>query len=270
MAMIKDISQRTFLRPLIKFGFLSCDPAATLPSLIHNVHRPTCLIHAHHNSRGPQKPFHNQIRLAHNLGNRYKILEDRIRPESVRKELQAEATSRAADQTTAPPISDEELKSSDLEMETMNRGGSKSILRPKPRIFKGVMIPIKPPPPASDDCCMSSCTVCVYDLYATALEEYDEAQAKARDELSAKHIPPEEWPMDVLTEADRKRRQEEIDKSEGGVDAGRRFGVTGDTERERQMAVIIGAFVKFEQSLKEKRKAERLRENGGPPTNTSV
>jgi hypothetical protein len=113
---------------------------------------------------------------------------------------------------------------------------------------------------------MSSCTVCVYDLYATALEEYDEAQAKAREELTAKKIPSEEWPMDVLTSADRKRRQQEIEKqqrAEGGVDAGRRFGVTGESERERQMAVIIGAFVKFEQSLKEKRKAERLREAGG-------
>jgi hypothetical protein len=151
--MIKDISQRTFLRPLIEFRVLSCEPAATLSpsSLLHNVqHRQTCLIHAHHHPRIPPKPFHNQVRLAHNLGNRYRILEDRIRPESVRKELEAEAGSHA---TTAPPRSgtpDEGLKSSEWEMETMNRGGSKSILRPKPRMFKGVLIPIKPPPPASD------------------------------------------------------------------------------------------------------------------------
>ncbi|KAG8810846.1 hypothetical protein FRC17_002735 [Serendipita sp. 399] len=142
-------------------------------------------------------------------------------------------------------------------MEEMNLGGSKSILRPKPRLFKGVLIPIKPPPPASD--------VCVYDLYATALEEYEEALSKARSELTSKGIPSLEWPIDVLTEKDREKRLEadqQRQRSEGGVDAGRRLGVTGDSERERQMAVIIGAFVKFEQSLREKRKAEKAQAGG--------
>jgi Oxidoreductase-like protein, N-terminal len=109
---------------------------------------------------------------------------------------------------------------------------------------------------------MSSCTVCVYDLYATALEDYEEALTQARSELSARSIPPEEWPTEVLTEADRKKREEEqraIQASEGGVEAGRRIGITGESDHDRQMAVIIGAFVKFEQALKEKRKAEKAR-----------
>lgn len=103
---------------------------------------------------------------------------------------------------------------------------------------------------------MSSCTVCVYDLYATALEDYDEALADARFQLSARSIPSVEWPTEVLTENDRKER-EAMRKVEGGVDAGRRIGITGESDHDRQMAVIIGAFVKFEQALKEKRKGER-------------
>jgi len=107
---------------------------------------------------------------------------------------------------------------------------------------------------------MSSCTVCVYDLYATALEEYEEALTHARSELSTRSIPSSEWPVEVLTESDRRKRREdqgEREASEGGVDAGRRIGITGESERERQMAVVIGAFVKFEQALKEKRKREK-------------
>ena len=109
---------------------------------------------------------------------------------------------------------------------------------------------------------MSSCAVCVYDLYATALEDYEETLTQARSQLFAQSIPPEEWPTEVLSEADRKKREEEqraIQASEGGVEAGRRIGITGESDHERQMAVIIGAFVKFEQVLKEKRKAEKAR-----------
>ena len=103
---------------------------------------------------------------------------------------------------------------------------------------------------------MSSCTVCVYDLYATALEDYDDALNTARSELSARGIPTEEWPTEVLTEKARKER-EKSRMVEGGVDAGRRMGIIGESDNDRQMAVIIGAFVKFEQALKERRRAEK-------------
>jgi hypothetical protein len=103
---------------------------------------------------------------------------------------------------------------------------------------------------------MSSCAVCVYDLYATALEDYQDDLVRARKDLTVKGVPVSEWPLDVLTEDDRTKRLEQRQKHEveGGVDVGRSFGVTGDS----QMAVIIGAFVKFEQSLREKRRAEKM------------
>ena len=118
---------------------------------------------------------------------------------------------------------------------------------------------------------MSSCTVCVYDLYATALEDYQESQERARSELSAKGIPQSDWPTDVLTDADRKQRllEEREQTSEGGLDAGRRMGVTGESEHEKQMAVIIGAFVKFEQSLREKRRTEKVQTQTNPTTGVS-
>ncbi len=113
---------------------------------------------------------------------------------------------------------------------------------------------------AITECCMSSCAVCVYDLYATALEDYQDDLVRARNDLTAKGVPVPEWPLDVLTEDDRMKRLEQRQKHEveGGVDAGRRIGVTGESEHDRQMAVIIGAFVKFEQSLREKRRAEKM------------
>lgn len=106
---------------------------------------------------------------------------------------------------------------------------------------------------------MSSCTVCVYDLYAQALEDYDDGLSEAREKLIAKGISPDEWPTEILTGSDREKRlEEERRRSEGGMDAGRRMGVVGDSERERQMAVVIGAFVKFEQEMREKRRREKL------------
>jgi len=193
---------------------------------------------------------HHQLRCSHNLSNRYKTLEAKIRPSEVQRRVAADSKP----QQVAP-----EIEAQAPEMEKLHKGGSKSVLRPKPRSLKGVLIPIKPPPPASDECCMSSCTVCVYDLYATALEDYQDDLVKARNALTVKGVPVNEWPLDVLSEDDRtKRLEQQKHKAEGGVDAGRRMGVTGESERERQMAVIIGAFVKFEQSLREKRRAEKM------------
>ncbi|KAG8850272.1 hypothetical protein FRB91_009257 [Serendipita sp. 411] len=222
-----------------------------------------------HDGQQIRKPFH-QIRRGHNLSTRFKELEANIRsasvyenvtPEEVYGDIGLDGVVLQPSQVPTPLAHEE----SNIEMEEMNLGGSKSILRPKPRLFQGVLIPIKPSPPASDDCCMSSCTVCVYDLYATALEEYEEALSNARSELTAKGVASSEWPIDVLAEKDRAKRLEETQRqeSEGGVDVGRRLGVTGDSERERQMAVIIGAFVKFEQSLREKRKTEKAHNTEG-------
>jgi hypothetical protein len=222
--------------------------------------------------------LHSQIRKAHNLSDRFSTLEKSLRPHrQIPKDVIAGVG--PVEDISPSPTRSVEVASEATEMEVLNKGGSKSILRPKSRTFNGVLIPVKPLPPASDgtphtscaykiltfsskECCMSSCTVCVYDLYATALEDHEEALTQARSELSARSIPSEEWPTEVLPEADRKKREEEqraIQASEGGVEAGRRIGITGESDRDRQMAVIIGAFVKFEQALKEKRKAEKAR-----------
>ncbi|KIM33772.1 hypothetical protein M408DRAFT_18787 [Serendipita vermifera MAFF 305830] len=203
------------------------------------------------------RPSRNyQVRHAHNLSDRFRILESKLRPRGQEPQIEKSTPVEETLDISQAPNKASTSTPVEVEMETLNLGGSKSILRPKPRTFKGVSIPIKPPPPASDECCMSSCTVCVYDLYATALEEYDEGLAHARSELSARSIPVDEWPSDVLTTEARKER-EQARKLEGGLDAGRRMGVTGESDRDKQMAVIIGAFVKFEQALKERRKAER-------------
>lgn len=213
------------------------------------------------------------IRSSHNLTNRYKVLETDIRPIEIRAQVANGMIYNAS--SAAQP--ENELSSADIEMETMNRGGSKSILRPKPRMFHGILIPVKPPPPESDglfvisvlgkytyvslsDCCMSSCTVCVYDLYATALEEYEDGITEAREGLVSKNVPLKDWPIELLTGKDRETRleKERARLSEGSLDLGRRLGVTGESEKEKQMAVIIGAFVQLEQSLREKKRKEQL------------
>ena len=99
---------------------------------------------------------------------------------------------------------------------------------------------------------MSSCAICVYDLYATALEEHQDAMVTAREQLIAKDIPKSEWPIEVLSKEDRELRRDEEQRS--GVEIGRGLGVTGESEKERQMAVVIGAFVEFEKALREKKR----------------
>lgn len=93
---------------------------------------------------------HAQIRCAHNLSDRYKRLETKIRPLDIQRKVVAGEVYdvKPTGQQAAPVV--EVTASQPVEMEEMSRGGSKSILRPKPRLFKGVLIPIKPPPPASD------------------------------------------------------------------------------------------------------------------------
>jgi len=108
---------------------------------------------------------------------------------------------------------------------------------------------------------MSSCAICVYDLYATALEEHQDAIMTAREQLTAKNIPKSEWPIEVLSKADRELQRDE--ERRGGVEIGRSLGITGESETNTQMAVIIGAFVEFEKTLREKRKRERAEGKDG-------
>lgn len=108
---------------------------------------------------------------------------------------------------------------------------------------------------------MSSCAICVYDLYAAALEEHQDAMATAREQLTAGNIPKSEWPIEVLSKEDRELRRNE--ERMGGVEIGRSLGVTGESEKDKQMAVVIGAFVEFEKMLREKKKREREKGRDG-------
>ena len=78
----------------------------------------------------------------------------------------------------------------------------------------------------------------------------------AREQLTAKGTPKSEWPIEVLSKEDQKLRRDEGRR--GGVEIGRSLGVTGESEKDQQMAVVIGAFVEFEKALREK-KRERER-----------
>lgn len=84
---------------------------------------------------------HHQLRCSHNLSNRYQILEAKIRPPDIQRRVAAGEIYDSKPQ---------QVEAHAPEMEELHKGGSKSILRPKPRSFKAVLIPIKPPPPASD------------------------------------------------------------------------------------------------------------------------
>jgi hypothetical protein len=106
---------------------------------------------------------YGQSRHSHNLSNRYKVLETKIRPKDIQEKVAAGGIYPVPGPDGVPipnkPVIEVQTSpvpgtgSGDVEkveMEVLQRGGSKSILRPKPRLFKGVLIPIKPPPPASD------------------------------------------------------------------------------------------------------------------------
>ena len=90
----------------------------------------------------------SHTRNAHNLSDRFKSLENKLRPERpIEKTMTpVEETLDVSQAPNKPSTSAPEV----VEMEQFNLGGSKSILRPKPRTFKGVLIPVKPPPPAAD------------------------------------------------------------------------------------------------------------------------
>ena len=115
---------------------------------------------------------------------------------------------------------------------------------------------------------MSSCAICVYDLYAAALEEHQDAMVTARKQLTAKEIPKSEWPIEVLSKEDQALRRDE--ERMGGVDIGRSLGVTGESDKDKQMAVVIGAFVEFEKALREKKREREKRKEGNPRTSSAA
>jgi len=227
--------------------------------------------------------FRTQIGGAHDLSNRYKSLESNVRPEHLHRQVEEEREHLPAlreESISSEPSQRPFLETgvSALQMERIMIKG-KSILRPKPTMFHGISIPPKPPPPASDgmfpfipssrttrracililwlDCCMSSCAICIYDLYATALEEHQDAMVTAREQLTDMDIPKAEWPIEVLSKEDQELRRHQ--ERRGGVEIGRSLGVTGESDKDKQMAVVIGAFVEFEKALRE-RKREKGKE----------
>jgi len=49
---------------------------------------------------------------------------------------------------------------------------------------------------------MSNCAICVYDLYAESLKEYQESIVALRATLSSLNIPQSEWPPSVRADSD--------------------------------------------------------------------
>ncbi|KAH9939869.1 oxidoreductase-like protein [Amylocystis lapponica] len=106
----------------------------------------------------------------------------------------------------------------------------------KPRaganMFMGFVIPQEPRAPESDECCMSGCAICVYDLYADALEDYKRSVDMLRTGLSARHIPEEVWPPQI------------------------RQGTAQDEKKTSTRNVSMDAFEALERSLREKHVVE--------------
>ena len=100
--------------------------------------------------------LHSQIRKAHNLSDRFRNLEKSLRPH-IQIPNDAIAGTGPVEDISQPLTKSVGAVSEATEMEVLNEGGSKSILRPKPRTFKGVLIPVKPPPPASDGTLYNTC-----------------------------------------------------------------------------------------------------------------
>ncbi|KAL2312024.1 hypothetical protein POMI540_4486 [Schizosaccharomyces pombe] len=55
------------------------------------------------------------------------------------------------------------------------------------RIYDGIRVPPKPEEPLN--CCQSGCAICVWDVYADDLEEYNRARRKAKRHYLEKHLP---------------------------------------------------------------------------------
>ena len=101
---------------------------------------------------------------------------------------------------------------------------------------------------------MSSCAVCIYDLYATSLEEYDHQLASARETLTERGVPRTEWPEGFWTEDERKA---------GGIEGGKGGGRKAKSQAadpdflEARANVVVKAFIEFERSKREKRRVQK-------------
>ena len=81
---------------------------------------------------------------------------------------------------------------------------------------------------------MSGCAVCVYDLYAAALEDYKHALEALRSALEARGVPEREWPVEV-------RRNDNAEAEQSA--------------RPTPQNVALSAFEELERSLRAKREA---------------
>ncbi|KAF8495032.1 hypothetical protein JB92DRAFT_2994477 [Gautieria morchelliformis] len=106
-------------------------------------------------------------------------------------------------------------------------------LKTSAKTFRGMVIPARPRPPDSDECCMSGCAICVYDLYLTSLETYQEDVAAMRSKLESQNIPVSQWPGEIRGEND---------------------GSMGK-DPPSELDVSISAFAQLERSLREGQKS---------------
>ncbi|TFY53131.1 hypothetical protein EVJ58_g9622 [Rhodofomes roseus] len=123
--------------------------------------------------------------------------------------------------------------SADAEMSTLSTNA------PRTRTFYGLALPERPKEPQSDECCMSGCAVCVYDLYAAALEDYKHALDALHSALQARGVPEREWPVEV---ARKDVAEEKTPKSSHNV--------------------ALSAFEELERSLRAKREREAAESPG--------
>ncbi|EPY49936.1 eukaryotic protein [Schizosaccharomyces cryophilus OY26] len=53
-------------------------------------------------------------------------------------------------------------------------------------VYNGIRVPPKPEEPLN--CCQSGCSICVWDVFADDLEEYNQARRKAKRSFLEKHL----------------------------------------------------------------------------------
>ncbi|KZT70430.1 hypothetical protein DAEQUDRAFT_764605 [Daedalea quercina L-15889] len=112
--------------------------------------------------------------------------------------------------------------------------------KPTQQMFYGLVLPEKPREPEADECCMSGCAICVYDLYAAALEDYKHALEALRSALEARGVPEREWPVEVRTK--------EAPGAEGSP--------------KQPQNVALSAFEELERSLRAKRERDAAESPG--------
>ncbi|TFK65131.1 hypothetical protein BDN72DRAFT_746944, partial [Pluteus cervinus] len=95
--------------------------------------------------------------------------------------------------------------SSDSMRSIPGNSAAASLSSTKAMYFRGFEIPQEPHPPQSDECCMSSCAICVYDLYDESMSAYKSALSHLRISLRDAGVPESEWPASIQTSANASR-----------------------------------------------------------------